>query len=302
MTRRWRKVPKTTGVTATGTCGHGYQRRIALPRYMSGKVADAAAVAEADHFIQGTCEALRSQPCPDCMAALTLTGIRGALRTLAEVLDRPVPPPLIGTTRQVAFAEGVRSDRFWSAVTARVSLTMDMVGRKSAADDLLTHVLRARFPEVVSVAHVPEDIEQLAEQMRSATRSVMYLHRNTREAVCWLAVWLVLRAEWDADWAVFHHSNTRGWITKRRAKDYETPLVLSSLATSVQAAVLTVRIGGWRTREEAAAMFATLMREESLLGNLLTTAGPQESLNDLMEQTSVMDALTGPARPTGMPF
>jgi hypothetical protein len=284
-------------VTATATCGHRRSLRVPTPWTLQDVTEPTAEhLAILDEHRRQVAARMENGTCETCVAEGSLSGIRSAIDRLAGVVDRPALPHLVGTPRQLAFAEGVRADRLWRIVNDRLMAVREPLRYPVTADRMVALALQTAWP----THHWPDpqdavqgDLAELGRQMAAAT-SMKFGPRAMQgyggmSGAEWLAAWLLLREEWNTDLVVMDDGRPRAWIA--RARRNRTFAGVPDVARyAVDAAVLVARIGGWRDRWDADAVFAMLIRDKSTLEQAL--AHPEGgSLHERMLNAAVMDAL-----------
>lgn len=284
-----RRVPKTRAITATGACGHEFTARHLVPAwYAHARLGGEPLTEQTPGILTAWQEHVqaraRTTPCPNCLAEVALTDVRGSIELLAGWLHVDPLPPLDGSTRQNAYGERVRL----RALTHLLTQTQETENRPAATGtviaDILWSSLQTRFPGEwlpagrmspaartatieldealnAAVTHRANDAALLLANIPTKPLSPQLAERPLDV----LAQWLQLRHAWTTWVRTRPENHAQYWIARRgwrdiaivndaARSDYQ-----STAAHGLWAALVTSRLPGWQTLEDAWACYRHLL-------------------------------------------
>ena len=287
-------MPKSITVDTVGVCGHAYTFRYSMLSFR-GKPASPELWAKVDKTLDRIVVEYQSRNCDNCVAAEELQRCRERVERFSDVVTMQSPPHLVGTVRQLAYAEGVRENFFWSSVSTRVRAVVNAIEDATAGDDLLLYALKdlGHRNGITDLSGHGVDVLDLHKEMQRHTASISYrLQRSSPRET--LAMWLVLRSEWKENWRLYDETRPIAWIALRR----QYGLDAAPDPRKVEAAKLTAELCFWNDRHAAEAAFHVFSasrshgrkQAEMLLKLLKNHDG--ETWQQVMEDAAVWNALT----------
>lgn len=300
-----RRYPATTGMSATGRCGHPYRTRLSIPDLFD-KVRTADLEAELARVISTQQTVLLERPCPQCASEHTLQQAATAEDQLAAIYELPALPPLPGSVRQQAAGRAVRAQFLFSVAEAASSgLYWEL---RSFGYQFLLEAITQRWgkPAVATSDEVRLRVSQMLHCLR--TRGADDLPRSSegvsdRQVVEGLAAWLIGRFQINSHPTLDQQRSASEWLLLSKLPAYRETLSPQPVPPRVaMAAILVAQYGGWQSPNGAWSAFGTLIGNTSPLSmNILddrASAGGH-SMADVLSDISTMEALNGLA---GDPF
>jgi hypothetical protein len=282
MPRNWvRKFPKTTGVVFTGSCGHTYQDRVTIPYRLVGRVRTDELEGELVEWLAVVRKQTELQDCRTCAAGANVEETRKQVEYIMTRLDLPVPAPLRGTPRQVAYGEQLRFQLLRRA--ADVAFPSGWIGTMGSrllfagdggrySDDIVSVCQRSK-----RIQHTEPDPAAVAETLTG-----------------WLLGRAAMRAALDAvDW----EDTAVGWMRMRLGRgpkwlDQHARAVSLNLGVIFAAAAVGSRTC-WDDRFQAEAAFAALCAYPEP-GEMAMLESDEGSFAERVQLVATMRALSSP--------
>lgn len=310
---RVRMCPKTTSVKATGSCKHEFTARFPVPWNVAGQELtpeNAAALAESRERMRVH---YSESPCPECIAGLSLTGVRETARKITDLFDVSPLPHMDGTVRQVSFAESVRLGVLLSHLGRDMWSAAEAITAPSVGEQLMLAGLKATWPGDCWLPRPASDnVRETVERTRTCVREnlfgywVHHLDEHESPDMAWLAVWVVGRQTILSAEHLLGDTRIKGWIARGRSRvsRFQQPAALAEpTRRTMTSAMLLSWMHGWSNRDEAWTAYQTLRgSDSSLLSVMEANVGSPTEASDVFEQAAVMDALSRPRTLTFDPF
>jgi hypothetical protein len=107
MAKVSKKYPKTTGVSAEGSCGHSYSSRISISAYAGTKCTKAKDI-QVRNSKRAQIKFMNRSLCKTCEANIIFANITPAADGIFQALGFPALPEITGSHSQKAWAEKIR--------------------------------------------------------------------------------------------------------------------------------------------------------------------------------------------------
>lgn len=301
-----RKFPKTTGIKATGKCGHDYDKRIALDT-LAGSFRTAENIEAVALLIMREQDFARQQDCPTCHA-LDITEIvqqtEGALTRWLGVEPLPV---LTGTKRTIGFAMDIRHQALLRSLSSQRQSGMSVLTGDRFVQVFVLDAVTSKWGTRAPTGPASPDLASLVKGAEALERMGLYgltfRARYFREEYSHTEVlsdWLIYRhamLEWmnpfyqqtEASFWIRHHKGTERYQQTSTVAGARYDAFSESLAADIVANTVA-----WEDRLEAYTAFTAMVgRAGSVERQALAFAEPGSPLPEVLEQMTVMRALTG---------
>lgn len=290
---RIKKYPKTTGITALGSCGHEFSHRFNLPYSIVGTVRnekhDLAVEKEKQFQLGVTAKNL----CPECYASEGLRNTVQESQTLADSYNLEKFVPLKGTVRMQSFAESIRLNWWHDRTRAVHGLLYGVVKESQTGLNLALYSILESYPQP-ETSELSEDIENLWDSLKHAA---LWHDAKTEENISWtLASWLLVRHMTDQHAAVlYRNSDSLDWVKMYKSRyaysnDFKRQM---PEAGTIFIAALVGMIPGWKDRYTAEAVFKGMIARnyEDTLKLIMSRKG--QPLAKVLEEAAVYNLLAG---------
>ena len=302
---RGRVVPKTSGIVATGTCGHEFSHRYPVPAPLVGKPFEGAALEAFLRWREHTAQVMGCADCLDCRASEILGKTRLTFAKWTEwlqVADVPALEP--GTFKSLAFAESVR----WGVVQERMlqslRMTRELFNDRSTATHIIDAALRSQWPDEqwvdLAYNHAGSPAAYFLKERlpRDVLSPIGQLERGGAPQQA-LALWILSRATWpNEDHILFTERRGSAWIALKRSRrlgpGHQVHDVGSRVDADVVACRIVVQLGHWKDPMEAWDFFTALrdVRVAEMVGVAFSEPRSHSLLN-LVQMGSSMAAISG---------
>jgi len=288
-----RQMPKTTGVLATGSCGHETKERIRVNVWGDYTEENFLKLKkEKEKFLEESFLTL----CRNCIADEEVSSKNILLKKLTDLLEINDFPELQGSQRMNAFAQGVRFNMARGECLNISNSVKDRLNSNSFVDQILLSTLKKAWPgEEMNI--IPADIISLSQEVNNLASEPEYGLRKYEERYdLSLATWLLLKYRFPNNFMLISENRSKVWIAISRAR-YGSPLLsIGGIPSQVYlSAIIVSQFNCWNDRNSAWNAFHTLnsLASKDIVNFLEQRSKEATSFKLLIKEAGVVSALLG---------
>ena len=294
-----KQMPKTTGILLTGSCGHSYKERFAVPYEARGDVSGKTLAAMTEFKTMIVREALRRE-CKDCVARADIATSKTRTDLVENFLSLPgfSFPRMDNTPRMAAFAESVRQETIHRNILTLLNEISGTLNKDSLINTLMISAFKKSWESdfIENAAPSPE-ILALIDKYKKFREEFLNYRQSQDPAVSALASWLILRHHFEND-RRYGENRSKIWISATRKylgydwSAFSAPEIKSS---AVLSAVLVASINTWEDLDDAWNAFQGLSQRyrHDFSDFVSTEIKSGTTLKDTIEGVQVARALIG---------
>jgi len=291
-----RQMPNTTGVLATGSCGHETKERIRTNVWGEYNKENLLKLEEVkEKFLEESLFVI----CRDCIANENIENKRILLKKLTDLLEINDFPELQGSQRMNAFAQEVRFNMTKSECLTISSSVESRLNSNSFVDQILLSTLKKAWPDE-EISETPADIISLSQEINNLASKPEYGLKKYKERYdLSLATWLLLKYRFPNNFMLTSENRSKVWIAISRAR-YGSPLLsIGEIPSQVYlSAIIISQFNCWSDRDSAWNAFNTLnsLVSKDMVSFLEQRSKEATSFKLLIKEAGVVSALLGENR------
>ena len=257
-----KQMPKTTGILITGSCGHSYKERFAVPYEARGDVSNKTLDAMAEFKTIIVKEASR-RDCKDCVARKDIA----FSKTRTDMVEDFISlknfsfPRMDNTPRMAAFAESVRQETIHRNILALSNEISNALDKDSLINTLVITSFKKNWgTDFVENVRQNSEIIELTNKYRKFREEFLNSRPPKDLSVLAVASWLILRDHFEKD-RRYGENRSKIWISATRRylgydrSAFSEPEIKSS---AILSAIIVASINTWEDLDDAWNAFQSL--------------------------------------------